>query len=288
VKRHLWTLALVVLPMHSQVRDNAVPPIAIYYGFQHEASAEVLGGIQKEVGEIMTPMLPPFEWRRLDAVRGGEVSEDLAVVNFKGTCEVGDLMPDRSSPGALGQTHVTDHVVLPFSDVDCDRVRNYLRPSLLALSPRKREQVYARALGRVLAHELYHIFAKTTHHDGAGVARARFTAAELTAEKFRLSEGSIRPLRSVLASTRAPLAVGRSLYKTACAQCHGAKGEGAGANSFLRLAGRPWDFVRLATQLGKKHSKMTKDAKGLGLEWPHDDTEMSSLVGYLNSFHDEQ
>jgi cytochrome c553 len=282
----MWTLALVVLPVHCQDRDNAVPPIAIYYGLQQQAPPDVLRAVQQEVDAIMSPLLPRFEWRSLDSVRGGEVSEELAVVKFLGACDVADLMPRTRVPGALGKTHVTDNVVLPFCDIDCDRIRGYLRLDLLTLPAGKREPAYARAVGRVLAHELYHIFARTRHHDQSGVSRAAFTNRELMSENFRFTEGASRPLRVFLAGARVPMAAGRTLYTNTCAACHGDKGEGTGRNPLLRLAGRPWDFVRLATQLGRKHTKMSQEAKHRGLEWPLDDQEMSSLVGYLNSLED--
>ena len=45
-----------------------------------------------------------------------------------------------------------------------------------------------RALGRVLAHELYHIFANTTKHARAGIAKSCYTAPELLADEFHLTE----------------------------------------------------------------------------------------------------
>ena len=51
------------------------------------------------------------------------------------------------------------------------------------------EQVYGRALGRVLAHELYHIFARTCHHGQEGVAKTALSGKALISER---SEGRTR------------------------------------------------------------------------------------------------
>ncbi len=49
----------------------------------------------------------------------------------------------------------------------------------------EREGAYGRALGRVLAHELYHIFGNTTHHASEGVAKESYTVQDLLTEEFQ-------------------------------------------------------------------------------------------------------
>ena len=47
-----------------------------------------------------------------------------------------------------------------------------------------REEAYGRALGRVLAHELYHIFANTAAHSSSGAGKSKFTVQELLSPEF--------------------------------------------------------------------------------------------------------
>ncbi len=47
--------------------------------------------------------------------------------------------------------------------------------------------MYGRAVGRVLAHELYHIFANTQHH-GSGVGKAAYTVDNLLGTVFQFDE----------------------------------------------------------------------------------------------------
>ena len=77
-------------------------------------------------------------------------------------------------PGALGWTHVSDGAILPFSEIDCDRIREFVQKELLYWKPAEREEVLGRAMARVVAHELYHIFANTPHHGSDGVAKAAY------------------------------------------------------------------------------------------------------------------
>jgi hypothetical protein len=279
----LFCLALAALPAFSQDPQGPVPPIAVYAGFRQEPPAAVMDALRREVAAIMDPIAPPFEWRSLANVTGGEVSEELAVVNFTGACDPSDLMPRSLAPGPLGLTHASDGIILPFCEVNCDRIRQFLRTALVALPLNKRETVFGRAVARVLSHELYHIFAKTAHHDGAGIARATFTSRELLIPEFRLEEGARRPLRVMMAGVRPPHTDGKALFRRGCAPCHGAAGEGTGQGPLLRIAGKSLDFIRLASKLYDHRSKMYKTATHIGVAVPaFEDSEISDLLSYLN------
>jgi hypothetical protein len=67
---------------------------------------------------------------------------------------------------------VSDGAILPFSDVDCDRIRSFVRQGLMAKDRDDREEAFGRSVGRVLAHDLYHIFANTARHGSWGVGKA--------------------------------------------------------------------------------------------------------------------
>jgi hypothetical protein len=47
-----------------------------------------------------------------------------------------------------------------------------------------RDRVLGRALGRVLAHELYHILSGTKRHSARGLAKASFAVDELISDRF--------------------------------------------------------------------------------------------------------
>jgi hypothetical protein len=134
----------------------------------------------------MAPMGITFEWRSLDSVRGNELSVELAVLTFKGRCDIAGLSPHNvTNPGALGWTHVSDGAILPFSDVDCDRIRNFVQKELIAIRGPDREEAFGRAIGRVVAHELYHVFANTSKHGSCGVGKAAYTVQELLSDDFQ-------------------------------------------------------------------------------------------------------
>jgi hypothetical protein len=203
MKLLLLGLALAVMQAPGEPRNSDPAPIDLYASFQQEPPPEVLEAIQGELNRIMTPAGMPVRWR-LGAV-AKEVSVELAVVKFVGRCDV-ILTAHPSAPiGALGWTHMSDGVILPFTDISCDAVRDLMESRLNRESPRYREAAFGRALARVLAHELYHILARTTHHDTCGVARSAYTAAELLAPRFRFEPSEAKAMRSMRPEPEAPL-----------------------------------------------------------------------------------
>jgi len=190
-------LTLGALPGFGGNLPAPVAPIALYTHFDQEPPQGVVEALHDELESIMAPMGMTFEWRSLDGVRGNELSVELAVLTFKGRCDIAGLSPHNvSNPGALGWTHVSDGTILPFSDVDCDRIRTFVQKELLTLRAADREESYGRALGRVVAHELYHIFSNTAKHGSCGVGKAAFTAQELLSDDFQFEERESLALRT--------------------------------------------------------------------------------------------
>jgi hypothetical protein len=157
----------------------------LYTQFPEQPSAAVLDSLQQEVQTIMAPMGLSFRWLDLSASDGKQTALELAVIDFRGRCDVTGLMARDSQSERLGWTHISEGVILPFADVDCSAVRSFIQRELLATRSEDREQAFGRALGRVLAHELYHIFANTTRHGTGGVGREFYCVHDLLSRDFQ-------------------------------------------------------------------------------------------------------
>ncbi|SPE28183.1 conserved exported hypothetical protein [Candidatus Sulfopaludibacter sp. SbA3] len=182
-------LLLAVLPAFGGQQGAMLAPIALYTQFQQEPPAGLLEAMRLELASIMAPMGLRFDWRSLNRSHSDDVSVELAVVTFKGRCEVSRLMPHVvAHSGPLGWTHVSEGAILPFADIDCDGVRNFLQNGLLGVRAQDRDEMLGRALGRVLAHELYHILANTQHHGSGGVGKAAYTVQNLLEGEFQFDE----------------------------------------------------------------------------------------------------
>ncbi len=191
-------LTLGILPVYGEEHRQApsvAAPVTLFTQFQQEPPTVVVTALHNELEAIMMPNDMRFEWRSLSAPRTTEVSVELAVVTFRGRCDAANLQPMRTSPGALGWTHVSDGVILPFSEIDCDRIRSFVQRDLLSVDVPQREATFGRALARVLAHELYHIFANTSKHGACGVGKSAYTVQELLADEFQFEESESEALR---------------------------------------------------------------------------------------------
>lgn len=185
MKRWFIGFAMAALPLCGAQDGTELPPIVLYTQFVVQPPAAVLDGMRGEVRSIMAPIGLRFQWHDLVSSNGTRVSVELAVITFKGRCDVEGLRPHDRTPGALGWTNISDGVILPFANVDCSAVRGFIQRELLDTRTPSREATFGRALGRVLAHELYHIFANTTRHGEEGVAREFYSSHDLLAADFQ-------------------------------------------------------------------------------------------------------
>jgi hypothetical protein len=192
----LLALAVATLPAFGEEhRQAAVAPISLYAEFKQSPPPALVAALHEELDVIMLPIGIEFDWRTLDDASVHQISVELAVVTFKGRCDAADLLPLRSEPAALGWTHVSDGEILPFSVIDCDRVRDFLQHDLLAVAPARREFALGRSLARVLAHELYHIFANTAKHAPDGIAKRAYTVRDLLSDDFQFEAHESETLR---------------------------------------------------------------------------------------------
>jgi hypothetical protein len=97
--------------------------------------------------------------------------------------------------GPLAFAYSSDGDVLPFGQVECDRVKSSLRHLLAGCDYQTGDVLLGRALGRVLAHEMYHMLANERKHTKSGVTRESLTAYELTAKHIDLSAKAVDGLR---------------------------------------------------------------------------------------------
>lgn len=183
-------MAPVRLPAERS-RGESAPPVAIYMTFEGAHSGRAVDAMRREVETLTKPGGLRLSWRALEDREPEQVFSDLVVVKFHGKCNMegiqllfSELGPEPAG-GALGFTRTSDKQILPFSELECDRIRRSIAPMAVGASPDERESLLGRAMGRVLAHELFHIFANTDKHGREGVAKTRYNRQDLVSDRFR-------------------------------------------------------------------------------------------------------
>jgi hypothetical protein len=179
--------------------------IAVFLDFESASSPATIREMETEIATIMKPSGLQFEWHMLNDRKSGESYPDLVVMTFKGVCEEEEPLMNELGPVGRGAplafTHISEGKILPFSEVQCDTIRKYIAPNVTSSRPQERDAILGRALGRVVAHELYHIVASTTVHAADGVQRSFHTPKELTARQFHFTAHESEVLRATKSRT---------------------------------------------------------------------------------------
>jgi hypothetical protein len=129
------------------------------------------------------------------------ISGRLVVVKLQGICDM-DGPPAYLVPGPLGWSHEVDGTVLPFSDLACDNIRGAVHAVMPDENQIRGNVLLGRAMGRVLAHELYHVVADTSEHGRDGVAQEALSPLELTSGRLELQPSEVAAVQSGINRTR--------------------------------------------------------------------------------------
>ena len=165
--------------------SGQTPSVAVFMDFDTKPGAVPLAVMEKEAGDLLKSAGIALDWRLVRQNHGAEAFAGLVVLKFKGQCRVDRWSKAASDFGSMGQvealgiTHVDRGHVLPYTEVQCDQVRKalaYLNPGA---GSSERQNALGLALGRVVAHELYHILARTTAHAKQGLAKASQSLRDL-------------------------------------------------------------------------------------------------------------
>jgi hypothetical protein len=291
-----WLIPLLVLavwPVRS-APATLVTPLLLYTDFEIKPPGAVEIAIQNEVESIMSPIGWHFVWESLPTTERPKICIRLVVVRFKGVCDAQDMAKYPPYPYSLGATEVTDGQILPFANIYCTAIRALLAPDLVATRATERNTLFARAVGRVLAHELYHVFANEKHHAGKGVAEAHFSSEELLSDSLRFEPKQVRKLRSNLtpilhqvfdAKGSSDWRKGPAVFiESGCSGCHGSSGEGTQWGPTLRGLPRASNLSALVSRLTNSRSEMYKRAEELQVPWPRlTNAKVEQLAAYVNS-----
>lgn len=153
----------------------------------------------REAAHILKKSGVSLRWHLAEPSQG--VNGLLVVVKLVGRCDM-DGPPAFLTPGPLGWSHEVNGVVLPFGDLDCDNIRGAVQSARLTGSQLRGNVLLGRAMGRVLAHELYHIVADTAEHGQDGVAQPALSARELTSGQLELRPSDVEAIQSRLRQAR--------------------------------------------------------------------------------------
>jgi hypothetical protein len=187
----LWTL-LLISPLLSRAED---PTLSVVLDFEHKLPVPALQEMQRELQAVISESGTRLNYRLRDEV-GAESFDDVIVIKFNGQCKVDHFPIVFDERGPLAFTHTVNGEVLPFSTVYCERVRKSVRSAMWGGEFKEADVLLGRALGRVVAHELYHILGKTHGHGKDGIGQKSLSGRKLISGTLRLDPADLQKLRT--------------------------------------------------------------------------------------------
>src|SRR5262249_38473459 len=193
-------LAIALSPLPAETRwaagEGLAPRVAVFLDFENTPSIPAVEAMKREAGLALDPAGARFFWLILNGDAPSETFDDLAVLRFRGSCRADAAKTGPNSDRVtLGSTEVAAHGVTSYGNVECDQLNSCLARELGAFCPGDRDEVFGRALGRVAAHELFHVLGRTTEHSHKGLSKALETPFDLIRKDFRFDRQAVLRLR---------------------------------------------------------------------------------------------
>lgn len=191
-------LGLVFLCCRLLAASEPAGSVGVYLEFENPPAPAAVAEMKRETERLMKAVSLDFHWRMLADNQGREAFHELVVLKFRGTCGPTPPVMDELEPFGqvvpLASTLVLQKRVLPFSDVECDQIRRVLPASGVAGSSLS----LGVAMGRVVAHEMYHIFTNTLRHASRGVSRSTHSWRDLISAGARFDDSDTYLIRKLI------------------------------------------------------------------------------------------
>jgi hypothetical protein len=175
---------------------NAAPSaVTLVYRFEGPHSAKSVAAMKRELDSIMKGAGVQIDWRERGTFPESSELPNLVVVEFRGKCVMEPVPYLYDERGPLAFTHSVEGEILPFSEVACDKVRTALQKAMWGGDYSRSDALFGRALARTVAHELYHILARTAVHAESGIAEPALSGAQLISDDLRMNQSDLDRMR---------------------------------------------------------------------------------------------
>ena len=180
--------------------DN-IPPhrtvtLLLYVDAPEDQSPDSLAIMKQELRELLNSDATSFDFITPEQAKPPAYFQSLVSVRLLGSCKVDNRNVTEITRGPLAFAHASDGRILPFIEVECDRIRRHVRSALWGPDFDRSPFLYGRALARVLAHELYHVLTGRKQHTTTGLTRKALSGFELISDEFQSEEESLSLISS--------------------------------------------------------------------------------------------
>ena len=185
---------VLALQPGAQAASKSPSDVTVLLNFEGPWSQISIDTMQREAGQILKSSGLQLGWGMMGHNSQAEY-KDLVVVTFRGSCEFDPWRSQTLEPGPFAFTHITNGEVMPFAEVNCDRVLSAVRDAMLGRGYAGVDQFIGRALGRVVAHELVHMLTRSTQHRSHGLQQPALSPRQLIEPQLSLDAFDVNRLQ---------------------------------------------------------------------------------------------
>ena len=177
-------------------------PVTVLLDFAESRSSVSLVNLQKIFNTVFADSSIQIDLRLKSVVQSEPQVGELLIFKMKGQC-VSEALPIGAvsdEGGALAMAYKTDGTILPFGEVQCDRLRASLQRMYGKGQLPAHRADFDLAVAHVMAHEIYHMLASSAAHTRTGVTKERLSPKELVSSDLPFPAVANDALRRALAN----------------------------------------------------------------------------------------
>jgi hypothetical protein len=149
--------------------------------------------LRREAGRLLSPAGMSLSWRKPGEAHPVDYCHRAIIMRLTGVC-TGKPVRSVHTRAPLGRTHAVEGRILPLVDINCNDIVAYIEVA----DPQPSPATLGRALGRVAAHELYHVLTTSAEHDQTGITKSALSRLDLLTGDIDLNEDALLRLREAL------------------------------------------------------------------------------------------
>ena len=174
---------LFIFPVFAEEQPAAYDTVVIV-NFPSPSYSGFWPALKSELERSEKPKLLTGSVRRItrdEFQKGMEFKRGYQIL-LQGDCRMAAPSSGQDQPrGPLGWVLMVNDQIQPFVYVDCDRVRQTLHRDLRDKTTAERRRILARAVSRIVIHEMTHIVTQSPLHGASGLQKAHVSSSDLLA-----------------------------------------------------------------------------------------------------------
>ena len=177
---------LFMFPVFAEEQPAVADDTLVIVNFPSPSCSGFWPALKSELERSERPKLltGSVRWITRDEFQKGMEFKRGYQILLRGDCRMAapSSIPDQPR-GPLGWVLMVNEQIQPFVYVDCDRLRQMLDRDLRDKTTAGRRRILARAISRIVVHEMTHIVSQSSLHGTSGLQKAHVSSSDLLAYK---------------------------------------------------------------------------------------------------------